>query len=386
MKAIATNKKKVEVYYWSRFDSDKKLAGGDIRALYMLPEMAKISKNEVMIVRPDHVLSQQTLNHRTLMKVAMVFALPFLLIKKSIMGENSIEFIYCTTCYAWDTLPAILTKFITGSKVICVSHDTPLQKVGFGFFRKHENMSISSSLLFTVIERLQEFLLRFVDIPIAISEFAKSFFGEDLNGDRIILSSNGVPSVVSCDEIDQQRIFDVVYVGRVIYRKNIPNLLKALSLNEFSPPLKLALISNSDEAKIKEIFDENLKSDTVKTVVYHEASEEEKYKVLKKSKISINISNDENFSISTIESASCGTALILSDSDFFREIYNDSAIYVQSDDPVQIRNALDLLLNDVNLLKVMQARAVKIAENYKYENVATKEYGYILDRMSENGG
>ena len=359
------------------------LAGGDNRALYMLPEIAKISKSECVTIRPDHIFSKLSMEHKSLIKAVMVFALPILLIKMKIKDKKKIKFIYCTTCYAWDILPAVLIKFITGSEVICVSHDTPLQKEGYVFFRKKENMSIFKSFLFTALEKLQEFLVSFVDIPIAISEFAMSFFSEAIPRERILLSSNGVPSVLTVDEADNSRIYDVVYVGRVIHRKNIPNLLKALSLKEFSRNLSLAFISNSDETEIRKMMEENLLTDTVKTHIFHKATEKEKYDILKKARISINISKDENFSISTLESASSGTALILSDSDFFKRIYKDSAIYVDPDKPDKIRSALDLLLNNESLMREMQAKAIRIAERYKYENLATNEYAGIIDRISE---
>jgi glycosyltransferase involved in cell wall biosynthesis len=241
---------------------------------------------------------------------------------------------------------------------------------------------IIKSIIMTGIEKLQEFLLRFVDVPIAISSFAMDFFRPGRIRSRALLSSNGVPTIYLPKESIHHRKFDIVYVGRVIERKNLRTVLEALSL--FQQDINFLLITNSSKDHVSSLINENLTNDHVSVTVKYKVNEEDKYLLLNDSKISINLSYDENFSISTLETAACGNALVLSNRDFFRQIYGDAAVYADPFDAAAVFTCIESLLIDQGKLDRMSDMALSIAERFQYRNIAMTEYSEIRKAVEKN--
>lgn len=365
-----------EIYYWSKFDDDNKLAGGEIRAMYMIPELMKLSRNVTMVVRPDNIIPGKLLKkNKILSRIFLLLLLPLYVFKRSQSEHHKPSLIYCSTCYFWDIFPATLIKLFLRCRIACVSHDTPMQRKGYKFYRSSEKKSVSKSILLTVIGKLQEILLFFVDVPIGISEFAMDFFQPSSIRTRAILSANGIPSVISAPLRISDKSYDIVYVGRVIPRKNLETLLRALNLA--STKINLLLITNSNENTVMSLIKHNLNNTLIKVVLKFNVTENVKFGLLQSSKIAVNISYDENFSISTMECASQGVALVLTDSNFFRNIYDKCAIYVNPNDSREVYAAIHSLLNDMGQLEEMSKLSLSVAKNYVYSNLAIKEYDKI---------
>ena len=121
----------------------------------------------------------------------------------------------------------------------------------------------------------------------------------------------------------------------------------------------------------------NLNNTLIKVVLKFNVTENVKFGLLQSSKIAVNISYDENFSISTMECASQGVALVLTDSNFFRNIYDKCAIYVNPNDSREVYAAIHSLLNDMGQLEEMSKLSLSVAKNYVYSNLAIKEYDKI---------
>ena len=373
----------VEVYYWPKFQRDEEMAGGEIRAMYLIPEFKKISKNRAVTVVPSEVFKDGAFERSAMIRrLLVVFLFPLYMRRIFPKKKYTISFVYCSTCYAWELLPALVLRLFRRFKIVCVSHDTPAQLEGYNFYRKSEMKGIIKSIIMTGIEKLQEFLLRFVDVPIAISSFAMDFFSPSHIRSRALLSSNGVPTIYPSKESIHHRKFDIVYVGRVIERKNLRTVLKALSL--FQQDINFLLITNSSEDHVSSLINENLTNDHVSVTVKYKVNEEDKYLLLNDSKISINLSYDENFSISTLETAACGNALVLSNRDFFRQIYGDAAVYADPFDAAAVFTCIESLLIDQGELDRMSDMALSIAEKYQYSNIAMTEYSEIRKAVEKN--
>ena len=283
--------KMVDIYYWSKMDEDENLAGGDIRAKYMIPELLKQSAIGGFVFTPDSILRKEfIIKHKSLSKVLISVIFPIKLFTIAKLEKRRIRFIYCTTCYVWDTLPALTIKFFTDAKVICVSHDTPLQLEGYSFFRKNERYSILRSLIFAAIGKLQVFLLQFINIPIAISKFAMGFF-QNLNvKNKVILSSNGISKIAEITG-NSPKHYDLVFLGRVIPRKNLQNLLLALSNHSYKRKIKLLIITNTEERFVQESILQFLDPSLTNLTIRYSVNEEEKFKLLNFSKIYVSLSS-----------------------------------------------------------------------------------------------
>jgi len=165
--------------------------------------------------------------------------------------------------------------------------------------------------------------------------------------------------------------YDIVYVGRVVTRKNLATSLK--SLNLALTGLTLLLITNTDEDSVNSLIKQNLSNSLINLVLKFNASEKEKFQLLQFSKIAVNISYDETFSISTMECASQGTALVLTDQRFIRNIYGEDAVYVNQNYFREVYKAIFDLLNKPDCLYRMSELSLSVLRNYVYSNLATRE-------------
>ena len=118
------------MYYWSKLTADEQFAGSDIRARYMIPELVGVSGGHSFVLTPSMLVGEEFLSkHQSFCKLILAFIVPLYVLKYLRHANKSIRFIYCTTCYSWDLFPALVIKFCTGAKVVCVSHDTPKQVI-----------------------------------------------------------------------------------------------------------------------------------------------------------------------------------------------------------------------------------------------------------------
>lgn len=374
------------IVYWSIYSTLSKSSGAEIRTKYMIEEFNKIDDLESIVFSPNMFFKRLRKYIPTpFLKFLMIFAF-FLRSVPLVRNSNDVSpVVYCGTCYWWDLLPALLVRAVTGVKLACVSHDSPNQLRYYRFLRNEERIGVIQSFFSTPLLRIQSAMVKKVDFPISISKMSDKYF-QGLNVNKnVIHSSNGI----SQDYMLVNRTgfkYDIVYVGRVIQRKNIPVLLDSLKLlMRLGTEFKAIIITNTDKDYLKYIFDfvENNQMGHVLDLKL-DVDESEKFALLSQTKISVNVSQDESFSISTLESAISGNALVLSDRDFFREIYGKYAIYVDPNDPRNLALTLRSILDDSDRLRKMQENSRNVARRYNYNFIANNEMEKICHFYSKS--
>ena len=143
------------------------------------------------------------------------------------------------------------------------------------------------------------------------------------------------------------------------------------------------VITNSAEESVEREILRYVDYGLIVLTCRYNVNEEQKLDLLKQSKIYINLSRDENLSIATLEAASMGTALILSDYVFFRNIYGQSAIYVNENDPDELWNQVCNLLDDRERLRYSE-NALRVASHYLSTNVAHNDYYHMEERLNSD--
>ncbi|HLH94882.1 MAG TPA: glycosyltransferase family 4 protein [Xanthobacteraceae bacterium] len=91
----------------------------------------------------------------------------------------------------------------------------------------------------------------------------------------------------------------------------------------------------------------------------------------------------EPFGLSVLEAAACGCALVLSDIDSFRELWDGAALFVDPRDPTAWQDILTRLANDGDLRHELQQRAASRAARYTLNNSGRayrKLYAAMLER------
>jgi glycosyltransferase involved in cell wall biosynthesis len=109
-------------------------------------------------------------------------------------------------------------------------------------------------------------------------------------------------------------------------------------------------------------------------------SEKEIFGHLKESSIFVLPAKYEPFGLSPLEAAQSGCALVLGDIDSLKEIWGDSALYVDPDDGDMLVKVINKLITDSEMLKDYSEKAKRRAELYSPEKMSS-EYLEVYSKV-----
>ncbi|MBD3843097.1 MAG: glycosyltransferase family 4 protein, partial [Campylobacterales bacterium] len=172
------------------------------------------------------------------------------------------------------------------------------------------------------------------------------------------------------DNIEKKN--QILYVGSLNERKNFIGVLKAFDLlnkNEY----KLVIVGNffgtfnlSNEAQEYINRAKNNPNIEFKQGV----SNEELVKIYNQSKIFLFPSFYEGFGLPVLEAISCGTPVICSNVSSLPEVGGDAVIYCNPYDVDDIKNKIELVLNDENLQTEMIQKGLNRSKLFSWEKSA----------------
>jgi glycosyltransferase involved in cell wall biosynthesis len=275
--------------------------------------------------------------------------------------------------------------FVKFSKVVTLIHDVIFE---------------SSPDYFSLKERLyfkpMRWLAKRADLVVTVSKNEKDrliryHYGSD---EKIEFIHLGVADVFSnktgCTAVELDRVKKkymlpesfVLYVGRLNYRKNIHNLIKAF---QFIPndQIKLVLGGSYDW----KMFD-------VKELVRNYGLEE---KILLPgfiddkdlpclyalSKVFCFVSFDEGFGLPPLEAMASGTPVIVANKGSLPEVCGDAAMYVDPNDPQMIGATISNLVHDQSRLSLMRERGLARAASFSWKKSAL-EYLTLFNQVTKN--
>jgi glycosyltransferase involved in cell wall biosynthesis len=291
--------------------------------------------------------------------------------------NNLLSNVFVTPYFAWKYkidvfLYQYFGPFVKFSKIITLIHDV--------IFESNPNyFSFKERLYF----KPMQWLAKRADMVVTVSKNEKDrlvryHYGSDEKIKFIYLGvSDGFSNKKSCspEELDRvrkkYRLPDsfVLYVGRLNYRKNIHNLIKAF---QFVPDknVKLVLAGNYDW----KMFD-------VQQLVRSYGLEE---KVLlpgfiddkdlpclyAMSKLFCFVSFDEGFGLPPLEAMASGTPVIVADKGSLPEVCGKSALYVDPNNPQTIGATISNLIHNDTQLSILRERGLIQAASFSWKNTA----------------
>jgi glycogen(starch) synthase len=92
----------------------------------------------------------------------------------------------------------------------------------------------------------------------------------------------------------------------------------------------------------------------------------------------------EPFGLSVLEAALSGCALVLGDIPSLREIWQDHAIFVNTDDADELAGAINFLINDQNELERMALKAQNRAKQFSTQRMAVQYVNLYRQLLQEN--
>lgn len=243
------------------------------------------------------------------------------------------------------TMFAPLFKF-GNKKIVTTIHDIAFvtqAKTFSGFFQTYYKYSIKR-------------VIRQADRIITVSNFSKKeiekYFPKSIGKINVIyLGCNSIFRPINNIEKKNQ----LLYVGSLNERKNFFGVLKAfelLSKHEY----KLIIVGNFSETfklskEVQVYINRARKNPNIE--FKHDVGNEELVTIYNQSKLFLFPSFYEGFGLPVLEAMSCGTPVVCSNTSSILEVGGDAVIYCNPYDVDDIKNKIELVLNNENLQKKM---------------------------------
>ncbi len=164
----------------------------------------------------------------------------------------------------------------------------------------------------------------------------------------------------------------LLFVGTIEPRKNLQNLLLALSIlkqkNKFKGKLVVSGMKGWMIEGLAEVIKKFNLTDDVIFLGY--VSDEDLRSLYNLCEIFVFPSLYEGFGFPLVEAFSCGAAVVTSNVSSCPEIAADAALVINPYNPDEIADAVVRLMDDVKLKKLMQQRALNRAQNFSFQKTA----------------
>jgi len=213
------------------------------------------------------------------------------------------------------------------------------------------------------------------DNIITVSNFSKSEIEENYPQSigKIKVIYLGTSTIFKrIDNIEKKK--QILYVGSLNERKNFLGVLKAFELLN-TQNYKLIIVGNFfDTYKLSKEVQENLKKarNNPNIEFKHGVSNEELVRIYNESKLFLFPSFYEGFGLPVLEAMSCGTPVICSNTSSLPEVGGDAVVYCNPYDTNDIKNKIELVLNDENLQKEMINNGLERAKLFSWEKSANE--------------
>ncbi len=245
----------------------------------------------------------------------------------------------------------------------------------------------SFSVLFRYYYKyLMPFIIKRADRIITISNFSR---------DEIIQYyplSEGKLSVIYLGVDRKFRVIDtiikekiILYVGSMNERKNFIGLIKAFELLN-SDDYRLLIVGNfSTNFVIDDMMKGTLQDakENTKIEFRHNVCEDELIDIYNQSSLLVFPSFYEGFGLPPLEAMACGTPVIISDMTSLPEVCGDAALYCNPHNYMDIKEKIELVLDDGILQKRMMEKGFNRVKQFTWD-ISTKNHMEVFEKVMKS--
>lgn len=278
----------------------------------------------------------------------------------------SFDFIYC---------PYELFEWIFASVILKNKLKIPLV-TSINLFEPHE-ISTFPFYMLRYKTFFRNLFLKKSDLIFCVSsEIKNSLIKLGIDKRRLFVVGSGVDIDKIKSVSSQEKIYDACFVGDLIPRKGITDLIYVWKhvTRKFND-CKLIIIGKAWNEKYQYRIKSLVKRNNLQNNILFTGfviGEEEKYKLIKRSKIFIFPSYSEGFGIAVCEALACGLPVVAYELPALKEHFGDCIKYVAKGDINSMATiAINLLTNDNNRFDA-ESRGMEIAQRYDWENLSKR--------------
>lgn len=292
--------------------------------------------------------------------------------KQPEIDKNSI--IYSSSDLLADVLPAIYmelrnrkARWLAGLHLIAPNPFKGFKRSAIGGF----TFPGLGNLYFFLSQRTIIFFMKHLAFLILVSNNRDKEFlvKRRVHGEKILVTYGGV-DLEEINKIEGKKKYEACFVGRLHPQKGIIDLFKAwFKVTQRLPNARLAIIA---EPNLQEYFEKKIDLENLEKNIDFLGflDGEEKFKVMKSSKMLLFPSYYESFGLVACEAMACGLPVVAYDLPVYREIYPEGMVRVSAGNVEEFSLAvLDLLSNEKKRGKISQD-ALRMAKRFNWDETA----------------
>lgn len=198
----------------------------------------------------------------------------------------------------------------------------------------------------------------------------------NINKNKIVVIKNGLDTNVFSKKIDPKKLSkDLLFVGKISYRKNVIDLVKILkSLTDTDPLFKLHIMGRGEKEYLHKVKSKISEYNLDNKVFFHAyRTDVELNNLYEKCSIFVLTSLVEGFGLVVLEAMAKGMPVVAYDNLGVRDIINGTNGYLI--DPFDYQNFVGKILNfysNKNLYKKMSENAVKTVDKFSWDRSVNK--------------
>lgn len=171
----------------------------------------------------------------------------------------------------------------------------------------------------------------------------------------------------------------ILTVGAIFQRRNIPLLLEGFKLIK-RDDWKLVIVGdNRTYPRVDiELIVKKMKMDDRVKIVGH-INDEELLELYNISSIFVSLSEYEGFGLPVLEAMACGLPCILFNGHSYKELFSESAYFINELSPEDVRNGINELIMDERLREELSRKGLEHSKNFSLEKCAKKTLDKILE-------
>jgi len=223
------------------------------------------------------------------------------------------------------------------------------------------------------------FFARMFDLIFVVENSTRRYFiKRGFDPKRVIVVGNGIPfEEISKIEVDKKE-YDAVFLGRLVPGK-VRDLIKVWEeVVKITQNARLCIIGDGLERKKLEV---HATKSGLDVEFKGWISGEEKYKLMKHSKVFIYPSYYESWGVVVAEAMACGLPVVAYDSPAYEEVFDGLIIRVNVGDIKEMAERVcEVLENYHNYIEVIK-EGVQYVSRYEWRVVANHQLASILDLM-----
>ena len=179
--------------------------------------------------------------------------------------------------------------------------------------------------------------------------------------------------------------YDAVYFGRFSKSKGIYDLIETWRhVTDDMPSAKLLIFGFGTDEDIKKMND-NIRrlglNDNI--VIKGPLFGDEKYKMLKTSKLYVNPSYVDTWCLATAEAAACRTPAIVYGLKTYKATYGDAISMARTGDIEDLSSKILMLLNDPKLRERNAEKAYELVQKYTWDGAVMAEFETLVSQLKD---